>query len=416
MDYIENIVIGGGQAGLATSYYLSKWGREHIVFEQAAQPANVWRNERWDSFTLVTPNWTVKMPGIDPDSEKRDGFMPRDEIVEFFENYSRKFRLPVMYNSRVSSVEKTEKGFLVTTSRNSYKAKNVVVATGFFQIPKIPHFSSRFKSEIVQLHATMYRNPALLPPGAVLVVGSGQSGCQITEELYLSGRKVFQATGSAGRVPRRYRGKDVLEWFEMMHFLYRTPEQLPPGTNKFSPLPHVSGTKGGHSLNLHKFARDGVKLLGHMTDADNYTAYFANDLYANLKKADQFEENFRSMVDEYILKNNLSIPPENPEVFQDGFKQPVTEVLDLKSENINSVVWAGGYTFDYSIIKLPIYDSEGFIDQKNGVTKFPGLYFVGIPWMPSLRSGILIGVDESAKYIAQSILDQKTNSIHEAVA
>jgi putative flavoprotein involved in K+ transport len=407
MEQIETVIVGGGQAGLATSYYLTQHGREHLVLEQAAQAANVWRNERWDSFTLVTPNWAFRLSGAEYNGADPHGFMSRDEIIARFEQYVERFQLPVQYNTRVVSIEAMDgKGYRVQTDERTLVAKNVVMATGFFQQPKLPP-SAALPPGITQLHSSAYRRPASLPEGAVLVVGSAQSGCQIAEELYQQGRKVFLCTGGAGRAPRRYRGKDVIEWLSLTGFFDLTPEQLPPGMGKFKGIPHVSGVNGGHTLNLHQFARDGVTLLGHLRGTANGKVLLAPDLHENLAKADQFELNAVQMIDGYIQAKGLDAPPEELPHLRDGYKQPLIEELDLLAAGINTVIWAMGYTFDYSLVKLPVGDGDGFPIQTSGVTRHAGLYFVGIPWMPSEKSGALFGVGESAQHIASTIVSRK---------
>lgn len=405
VEHIETVIVGGGQAGLATSYYLTQQGHEHIVLEKAAQAGSVWRNERWDSFTLITPNWAFRMPGAEYSGPDRDGFMRREEVVAFFEQYAEQFRLPIQYNTRVVSVEPLDhQGYRVQTDGRTFTAKNVVMATGFFQQPKIPQFAADLSPRLTQLHSSAYRNPESLPAGAVLVVGSAQSGCQIAEELYQHGRKVFLCTGSAGRVPRRYRGKDIIEWLHLSGFFDLTPEQLPPGMSKFEGIPHVSGTNGGHTINLHQFARDGVTLLGHLRGTASDKVWFAPDLHGNLAKVDRFELEVLKMIDGYIQAKALAASAENLPHLRDGYEQPIIEEVDLKAAGINTVIWAMGYTFDYHLVKLPIRDSDGFPIQASGVTNYAGLYFVGIPWMPSEKSGFLIGVGDSAQYIASNIL------------
>jgi putative flavoprotein involved in K+ transport len=256
----------------------------------------------------------------------------------------------------------------------------------------------------------------------VLVVGSVQSGCQIAEELYQQGRKVFLSTGSAGRVPRRYRGKDIIEWLLLSGLFDLTPEQLPPGLGKFTGIPHFSGTNGGRSLNLHQFARDGVTLLGHLRDVGQDEVgqdgmrqdkvWFHPDLHENLAKADQFELGALTMVDDYIEANGLDAPLEELPRLRDGYEQPSIEELDLKAAGISTIIWAMGYTFDYSLVKLPVRDGDGFPIQTRGVTNYPGLYFVGIPWMPSEKSGALFGVGESARHIASTIAEADAAMAH----
>jgi putative flavoprotein involved in K+ transport len=404
MEHIETVIIGGGQAGLATSYYLTLHQREHVVLEQAAQASNVWRNERWDSLTLVTPNWAFKMPGAEYSGADLDGFMTRAEVVGYFEQYIERFRLPIQYKTRVVAVEPIDsKSYRVQTPERTFVADHVVIATGFFQRPKRPRFAASLSPAITQLHSSAYRRPETLPAGAVLVVGTGQSGCQIAEELYKRGRTVFLATGRAGRAPRRYRGKDVIEWLNLLGFFDLTPEQLPPGMGKFDGIPHLSGTDGGHTLNLHQFARDGVTLLGHLRAAKGDKVWFAPDLHENLAKADQFEQDVLNMIDDYIQANGLDSPAEEMPQLHDGYEQPIIEELDLKAAGISTVIWAMGYTFDYTLVKLPIFDADGFPIQKSGVTPYAGLYFVGLPWMPSEKSGFLLGVGEAARHIASTI-------------
>jgi putative flavoprotein involved in K+ transport len=279
----------------------------------------------------------------------------------------------------------------------------VVLATGFFQQPKIPSWAAGLSPGVTKLHSSAYRNPASLPAGAVLVVGSAQSGCQIAEELYQHGREVFLCTGSAGRVPRRYRGQDMIAWLDQAGFFDLTPEQLPAGMSKFEGIPHISGTNGGHTLNLHQFARDGVTLLGHLRGAARDKLALAPDLHENLAKIDQFELEVLKTIDGYIQEHGLDAPTEDVPQLRDGYEQPIIDELDLKAAGINTVIWAIGYTFDYNLVKLPVRDADGFPIQTSGVTSYPGLYFVGMPWMPSEKSGFLLGVDESAKHIASNI-------------
>jgi putative flavoprotein involved in K+ transport len=234
MEYIETVIVGGGQAGLAMSYHLTQYGREHVVLEQAAQAGNVWRSERWDSFTLVTPNWAFRMPGAEYNDADRDGFMSRDQVVAYFDQYVARLQPPIQYNTRVRSVEPLEHhGYRVVTPERTFAADNVVLATGFFQQPKIPPSAAHLSPGIIQLHSSAYRKPESLPAGAVLIVGSAQSGCQIAEELYWRGRQVFLCTGSAGRLPRRYRGQDVIAWLDQTGFFDLTPDQLPPERSGF---------------------------------------------------------------------------------------------------------------------------------------------------------------------------------------
>ncbi|MBV8116315.1 MAG: NAD(P)-binding domain-containing protein [Silvibacterium sp.] len=243
MKKFETIIIGAGQAGLSVSYHLKAEGREHIVLEQAADVANAWRNHRWDSFTLNTPNWQSQLkdgglPGKDPDA-----FLSRDQLVNYFENYVRMHQLPIWYGARVRTVKNGRDGYIVTTTAGTFHAKNVVVATGLYQKPRIPRFTGALSPEIRRLHSDSYRNPGSLASGAVLVVGSAQSGAQIAEELYQSGRKVYLSVSRSGRVPRRYRGKDINRWSNLLGLYDRTVDQLSSPREKFGGKPHISGAQ-----------------------------------------------------------------------------------------------------------------------------------------------------------------------------
>lgn len=398
----QTIIIGGGQAGLSTSYHMKLHGQEHIVLEQAAQAGNAWRNDRWDSFSMLTPNWSFRLPGAEYQGGAPDGFMTKQEIVTAFEQYVDRFQLPVQYGVRVESVEPLmdESGYHVKTSETIFEARNVVIATGLFQRPKIPTFSEELSPHITQLHSGQYRNPQALPPGAVLVVGSAQSGCQIAEELYLSGRQVYLCVSSAGRAPRRYRGKDVYEWLHLSGFLDRTVDKLPSPQAKLAPNPQLSGRDGGRNLNLHQFVRDGVILLGHIQDGSGGRIWPATDLKENLAKSDKFETEIVKLVDGFVAQNGLNAPTDNLPALRDGYEVEEPCALDLLSAGITTIIWATGYRFDYKMVRLPVVDDDGFPIQKRGVTAYPGLYFVGLPWLSKQKSGLLVGVGEDAENLA----------------
>lgn len=405
VQQVETVIIGGGQAGLATSYHLSQRGREHIVLEEAAQAGNVWRNDRWDSFTLLTPNWSFRLPGAEYQGDAPDAFMERDEIVANFERYVEQFNLPVHYQERVISVEQKAdgKGYLVRSAGTIWDAQNVVVATGLFQEPKIPPYSADLSPQITQLHSGRYRNPQALPSGAVLVAGSAQSGCQIAEELYQSGRRVYLCVGSTGRVPRRYRGKDIYEWMNLCGLLDRTADALPTPRAKYAGNPHVSGRDGGRTLNLHQFARDGVVLLGRLQGARENTIWLANDLKENLAKVDKAEADIVNLIDRYIADNGLQAPPEILPDLRDGYDAEEIREIDLRFAGITTIIWAIGYRFNFNLVKLPIFDGDGYPIQKRGVTDYPGLFFVGLPWLYKQKSGHIFGVGEDADFIASAI-------------
>ena len=400
---VNTLIIGGGQAGLSISYYLSQAGHNHLILDQAALPAEAWRNQRWDSFTLLTPNWMIRLPGAEYQGDSPHGFMSRLEIIQYLENYLERYGMPVRYGVRVGSVEPAQDGYLLRTSQGEFLASNVVVATGSFRHPKIPAFSANLSGDILRLHSSAYRNPAQLPAGAVLVVGSAQSGCQIAEELYLAGRKVYLCVGTAGRLPRRYRGRDTADWFYELGGFDRTPDMLPSPKARFAGNPHVSGKDGGHTLNLHQFTRDGVTLLGHIRSARDHRIELAPDLHESLAKADQFEADLVKAIDGYIAKNGINAPEDEVPVLRDGYSAPLLTELDLHRAGVSSVIWAMGFTFDSNLVRLPVYDEFNYPVTSRGVTRFPGLYFVGLHFLHSAKSTLLLGVGEDARYVAEHI-------------
>ena len=329
--------------------------------------------------------------------------MLRDDLIAYFEEYIEQFELPIRYGIQVTSVEPVEAGYLVKTDKAEFESANVVMATGMFQQPKILPFSSNLSAEIHQLHSSEYHNPEALPVGAVLVVGSAQSGCQIAEELYQQGRKVYLSVSSAGRLPRRYRGKDVTRWLEEIGFADMTVDKLPSPKAKFRGSVHGTGKDGGHTINLHQFARDGVVLLGHIESVHEERIVLVPDMHENLANADKVEADFVKQVDDYIEKNGLDVLEESLPELRDGYELELIPELDLKSAGITSVIWATGYRFDFSLVKLPIVDEDGYPLQKRGVTAYPGLYFIGLPFLHTLKSGLLSGVGDDAAHIASAI-------------
>ena len=406
--YVDTLIVGGGQAGLSVSYYLSRQGRNHLVLDQAAQAAEAWHNHRWDSFTLNSPNWTLRLPGVEYQEDDPDGFLPRDAIVKYFEWYLQRHHLPVRYGVRVNAVERYGDIYRVTTDTEVLEASHVVIATGSYQRPKIPAFSAALPGNILQVTTSTYRHPDLLPPGAVLVVGSGQSGSQIAEELLQSGRRVYLCVSSARWVPRRYRSKDIFYWLDKIGFFDRTVDQLPSPAAKFAALPQLSGSDGGHTLNLHLLARQGVKLLGRLQDAREGKLFLAPGLQENLVKGDQYAAEMTHRIDGFIEKTGIDAPAEALPEMQDAYGVTEIQELDLKAAGITSVVWATGFTFDYSLVKLPVFDGDGYPIQTRGVTAYPGLYFVGTVWLTRLKSSLFMGVAEDAAYIAGQIAVRST--------
>lgn len=406
----DTVIIGGGQAGLAMSYLLTEQGRDHVVLEKGQQVAESWRG-RWDSFTLVTPNWQLQLPGHPYQGDDPDGFLVRDEVVRYLEDYVAMFNPPLRLGVKVTAVEKISEGddFLVETTDQDYEAANVVVAVGAFQYPNIPAFSQDAPEEIPQLHSSEYQNPEALPEGNVLIVGSGQSGCQIAQELHESGRQVYLCTSRAGRIPRRYRGKDSFWWALKLGIFDQTVDELESPKERFTANPQVSGKDGGQDINLHQFARDGIVLLGHLEGFEGRRAILAPDLHQNLAIADKQAAELCKGVDKYVRKVGLDVPEESVTELQDGYEQDVNTELDLAEAEIDVILWATGFDRDFSWIDLPIFDEWGYPVQERGVTEHPGLYFLGLHWLHTLKSGLFLGVGEDAEHIAEHMAERTGN-------
>lgn len=331
--------------------------------------------------------------------------------MAYLEQYAASFHAPLQCGVRVTAVRQQPGGggYLVDAEEITVKARNIVLATGAYPKPKLPTASAALSVDICQLHTSEYRNPQMLPSGAVLVVGTGQSGCQIAEELHESGRQVYLSTSSCGRAPRRYRGKDSTWWLSRLGFFDRTLDQLPSPTAKFACNPHVSGNHGGHDINLRQFARQGMILLGHVQAAQGKQMILAPDLEENLTKADAFAAQITQGIDEYIKRTGMDVAANNTirEVPPTGAltAKPIL-TLDLQSAGINTIIWATGYKLDFGWMHLPVFDQTGYPVHQRGVTAYPGLYFLGLHWLYKTKSALLYGVGEDAAFIASAIAER----------
>jgi len=406
---IDTVVIGAGQAGLTMSSYLSRGGRDHVVLERRSSLGGGWQ-DRWNAFRLVTPNWCVSFPGQPYDGSDPDGFMPRDEVAERVARYAATIGAPVALDTGVQRLARGPDGrFILETNRGRIAADQVVVATGGFQVPWIPPIARDLPARVTQLHSHEYRTEAALPPGGVLVVGSGQSGVQIAEELREAGRPVFLSVGSAGRVPRRYRGHDVFAWLASLLIRgpafgvgFPTVDQLPDPRARLAGNPHLSGHRGGYETNLRRFAAEGMTLLGRIERVGGERLILAPDLPAKLAFADRFfDERFRPPIETYIERAGIEVPPDDREPVD--YEPPAPEGLDLAAAGIATVLWTSGYRLDYSWIDLPIVDEMGFPRHRRGVSDVPGLFFLGLPWQHQLPSATLFGPHVDGAYLAAKL-------------
>jgi putative flavoprotein involved in K+ transport len=399
------IIVGGGQAGLALSYCLKQRNVDHIVFERD-RVASAWRSSRWDSFCLVTPNWQCTLPGFPYRGDDPHGFMLKDEIVRYIEAYVAFFEPPLHEGVEVRRVARAAGGehFAVETSAGAFTAENVVVAVGGYHSVTLPRMAERLPRGIVQIHSSQYKNPQSLPDGDVLVIGTGQSGCQIAEDLHIAGRRVHLCVGSAPRVARRYRGKDVVEWLDDLGYYDLPVHEHPLKEGIRSRSNHyVTGRDGGRDIDLRKSALEGMQLYGRLLDIDGTRLTFARDLKANLDSADAVSESIKDTIDRHIERNGISAPIEARYV---PVWEPEREVTDLDyvAANISAVVWSTGFASNFRWIELPAFDGKGYPTHERGVTSVEGLYFLGLPWLYTWGSGRFSGIARDAEYLSEDIV------------
>jgi len=397
MNRIPVAVVGAGQAGLATSYWLTERGIDHVLFERG-RPGDSWRH-RWDSFCLVTPNRTLDLPGFPYDGDDPDGFIPRDEIAGYVERYRAFLDAPVIDSTIVERLTPIDAGWRVTTDRGAWEARCVVVATGTFPFPFVPPVADGIHTDVTQLHSQDYRRPSALPAGAVLVVGSGQSGAQIVDDLLIGGREVWFSIGRSGWAPRRFRGKDTTQWMRQAGFM-DMPITDPAMRDR--PSLTVSGRDGGKDLNLRALGNRGAHLVGRVTEADGAVIRFSNDVADTLDAADAVAEELLGFLNRYIDDNEIEAPPADTEVPDWAPRSTCTE-LDLDVAGITAVVWATGYRYDFSWIDADIFDERGYPRQERGVTSQPGLSFIGLHGMYTVGSGLFSGVGADAEYVVDRI-------------
>ncbi len=400
---IDTVIIGGGQAGLTMSHRLGQLGRPHIVLERHAV-AERWRAERWDSLCFQFPNWSVRLPDFPFPHTDPDGFAPRDAIVGFIEAYADFIRAPVHSPITVTALRRLAGSahFAVETSAGTIEAANVVLATGPYQRPAVPPVFRDDGGAVVQLHSSRYRNPGQLPDGGVLVVGAGASGAQIAEELLLAGRRVHLSVGGHRRLPRRYRGRDVIAWLSALGMDETEVDQRPPDP---SPLV-ISGAEGGHTIDFRRFAAGGMVLLGRALSAEAGILSFAPDLAASLAHGDKAYAGFLAAVDAHVRRAGLDLPedPAARETLPDP-REVVDPILslDLAAAGIGSIIWATGYGYDLGWVDLPVLDAAGRPRHRRGVAEVEGIYFLGLQWLHKAKSAFLSGVGEDAAYLAEQI-------------
>jgi putative flavoprotein involved in K+ transport len=402
------IVVGGGQAGLSASYFLKRAGIDHLVLEKNTL-THTWRTQRWDAFCLVTPNWQCALPGHPYAGNDPHGFMKKDEIIDYLDGFIQSLDAPVKEHAEVKRVTRNADGtFSVFTSQGQFTADQVVVASGGYHTPIVPRMAERLPRSIVQIQSSEYRNAQALPEGGVLVVGSGQSGAQIAEDLHLAGRKVFLAVGEAPRCARFYRGRDVVDWLADMKYYDMPVEQHPlregvrDNTNHY-----VTGRDGGRDIDLRRFATEGMELYGRLQDLQDGKLSFAPNLTENLDSADTTFNGINAGIDAFIERHGIEAPPGSR--YEPLWAPPHERTsLDLEASGIGSIIWCIGFTPDFSWLDAPIFNGRGYPAHTRGVTPQEGLFVVGLPWLHTWGSGRFSGVARDAEYIVEAICAHRT--------
>ena len=399
------IVVGAGQAGLAVSHELTRLGVDHVILERA-RIGQAWRG-RWDSFCLVTPNWTLSLPGAPYAGNDPEGFVPRDAIVQYLEQYSSSFDAPVCEGVAVESLQPGLNGrFLLRTSAGDMQAESVAVCTGAYQRPHRPAIAAAFPPDVLVIDAQDYQNPAALPPGKVLVVGSGQTGCQIAEELHESDREVFLACGRAPWLPRRLDGRDIVTWLNETTFFDLPLSALPSPAARLVANVQTTGHRGGHDLHYRTLHAIGVHLLGRLAGVEGYRAYFASDLADSVAFGDARYAEIGQLLTEQLCARRIAVPklPDPPPFHADS-------PLELDLKGFVAVIFTSGFRPDYTRwVHFPAFDAMGFPLTDNGAsTVVQNLYFCGVHFLRKRKSAVLIGAGEDATIVARSIAHNRSH-------
>jgi putative flavoprotein involved in K+ transport len=395
------VVIGGGQAGLVASHALTEHGVDHVVLERA-RVGERWRSERWDSLRFQFPNRVLGLPGMAYDGDDPEGYAHYRDVLGWVERYAAVIGAPVREHTVVTSLEQRSSRWLVTTDQGVIRCRAVVLATGPFQRGRVPPASAGLPAAVHQVHAADYRKPDLLPDGAVLVVGSGASGAQIAEDLLAAGRETYLCVSRHRRVPRRFLGRDVFTWLVDMGLMDRTRADWVDG--RMPPTVLVTGVGGGHDLNLRALEEQGVTLLGTMRGVSGEEVHVADDVDAILSAADAMCDDTVRAISAQAIAQGLDIPPPERTPVAPPRSRPST--LSLKEARIASVIWSTGYAFDYDWVHAPCLDNAGQPLQQRGVGQLPGLYFLGLHWMHTFKSGTFLGIGDDSAYVVEHLVSR----------
>ncbi len=368
--------------------------------------ADTWRTKRWDGFYLNTPKWTQALPGGEYSGAEPEAFSSLEETISYLTGYADTTRAPVRTATNVTRLRPRAEALEVEANDDVVRARNVVVATGAYQEPAPSQISAEVPPDVLQLHTSAYRRPEQLPEGAVLVVGGGQSGCQIADELMAAGRRVYLSVGRCPWIPRRYRGREIVHWLVDSGFTDQTVDTLPSLAARLACNPPVSGNDGGHDCNPLWLEERGAILLGRLQGMRGHTASFDPGLAGSLAFGASVLSELTTRFDEYIDANGIDAPATEPAAALPERPSAIEE-LDLQDTDVSTILWSNGYRPDFAWIEAPLFDEYGWPVQVRGVTDLPGLYFVGLHWLHKRKSSLLFGVGEDAEHVVSHITGRR---------
>lgn len=410
MKHIDTIIVGGGQAGLAMSRCLGDRGIEHVILERG-RIGERWRSERWDSLKLLTPRWQARLPGWSYEGPDQDGYMSRTEVIDYLERYATSFTAPVETGVDVLSVSYDGAGYRVVTDRGSWRSANVVIATGDCDTPHVPGIARHLSGQLHQIVPSRYKNPAELPDGGVLVVGASATGIQLAAEIHASGRPVTLSVSRHTRLPRTYRGQDILWWLDRMGVFEERAEDVRDLTaSRNQPSLQLIGTPDRRTIDLGVLARAGVRLTGRAAAAAGTRLAFDDDLLESTAAADVKLARLRMRVDAFARDTGLDGIVAEPEPFQRIDLADGPASIDLRAEGIRTVLWATGFVRRYPWLRVPVLDAKGEIRHSGGVTPFPGLYVIGLRFLRRRNSSFIDGQAKDAVEIADHIATLRRES------
>jgi putative flavoprotein involved in K+ transport len=401
VQHVTTIIIGAGHSGLAMSWHLSALSIDHLIIERG-EIANSWRTERWDSLRLLTPNWQSRLPGFSYGGQDQHGYMTMPEIAGFIDRYARKTAAPVRTATRVTRVRRTEGGYEVVTDRGQWRCRTLVIASGAHNIASVPRLAEGLPADIASLTPLDYRSPGQLPPGGVLVVGASASGVQIARELQMSGRQVTLSTGSHVRVPRIYRGRDILWWMDAMGAMNVRYDEV-DDVDRVRRLPsfQLMGSPERTSVDLNCLRGLDVEIVGKLAGLHGHEVQFSGGLANACELADLKLRRLLRSIDAWAEMTGHAASVPSPDEFEPTAAPPTTPLhMDLRKAGIGTVIWATGFRPDYAWLDLPVFDRKGSLIHDGGVVASPGVYVLGLPFMRRRKSSFIDGAGADAAELA----------------